>query len=72
MAPTRRSRRRGLLEGDRDAWIDREDMRVLTPDPGTHLHPLDPCDSDGLTQDRCLGIAEQMKILAEQRSDQDF
>jgi hypothetical protein len=37
-----------------------------------HLHPLTPCDSEGPSENRCPITAEEMKVLAEQRSDQDF
>jgi hypothetical protein len=49
-------------------------MKVLTPDAdsGAHLHPLDPCDSDGPSENRCPITAEQKKVLAERRSDMEF
>jgi hypothetical protein len=61
-----RTRRSGAGGRDRDAPIYREGMKVPTPE--AHLHR----DSDAPTRDRCPGIDGRMKILAEQRSDEDF
>ena len=68
VAPTR-----PRCRGQRDTSIDQEDMRVLTPMPiPEQIAALDPCESGGPPEDRCPGIAEQMKVLVGQCSDQDL